>query len=123
MEFNSQKTMRVSLGRCIICYFVIFALLSCLAVTATSLEVSQGHNTTHAAPELIRRYNVVSSERYRDDCLRTGKMQRVPAIFWTSFPTENVPMNEQGYLSAVRWARGFFGSRDAFVTYDSVSDT
>lgn len=122
MTFMNQNTMRDSWGRCIACYFVVFAFISFLAAAAPSRAEHQDHTTTLEAPKLVRRYNVVSSEQYRDDCLRTGKVQRVPGIFWTSFPTSGT-ISQQGYLTATTWARNFFGSRENFVTYATASDT
>ena len=119
----NQRTMRISWGPCIACYFIIFAFALCITAIPSSLAVRQNHNKTLEAPRLVRRYDVVRSDDYRDDCLRTGKVQRLPAIFWTSFPTRDVPISQQGYSVATSWAKSFFGSRDAFVTYDSASDT
>ena len=120
-SFN-QLTMRVSWARCIACYFIIFAFISYFATAAPSSAEHQDYTTTLEVSKLVRRYDVVSSDQYRDDCLRTGKVQRVPGLFWTSFPTSG-PINQQGYLVATAWAREYFGSRDNFVTYATASDT
>ncbi|KAL8786902.1 MAG: hypothetical protein Q9213_002533 [Squamulea squamosa] len=74
-------------------------------------------------PTLNRRYDVISSSEYWRDIIMTGKVQRSPGVFWTSFPTSDAPINQQGFMQTRAWARGFFGSPNAFVMYDTASDT
>ena len=115
--------MWVSYGRCITSYFIIVGLISCLATLAPAYAVTKDHNKILEDPTLVRRYDVVSSEQYRNDCLRAGRVQRLPGVFWTSFPTKEVPLNKQGFLTTRAWGKSYFGSADAFVMYDTASNT
>lgn len=112
-------TIRFILLQNLVCLFlIIFGSVSSRAATIPAPATFLENNRTIVA----RAFQVINSNDYWHDIMRTGKVQRFPGVFWTSFPTSGVSISQQGFLQAKEWAKRYFGV-DRFVMFDTASDT
>lgn len=96
---------------------VTFCLSSSFSATLSAPTSPTRPDTALRSSILVPRYDVVSTEQYWADILRTGKVYSFPGVFWTSYAT-----GWEGFFAARNWGKQYFG-RKGFVMYDTASDT